>query len=47
MEGVCVTNCVFVNVVVILARAEATVILFNEEKGRHLWGIRGVNLASS
>ena len=46
-KGVCVTDCVFVNIAVILTRAEATVLLFNEAEGRCLWGIEGADLASS
>ena len=38
---------VFINVVVVLARAEATVFLFDEEEGGRLWEIGGVDFASS
>ena len=37
---------VFVNVAVVLARVEATIFLLDEEEGRCLWGVGGVDLAS-
>ena len=46
-KGVCITDCVFINVVVILTRAEATILFFNEEEGRCLWGVEKADLASS
>ena len=45
-EGVCVADCVFINVVVILIGAEATVLLLNKEEKRCLWGIGGADLGS-
>ena len=43
-KGVCITDCVFVNIAVILTRAEVTILLFSKEEGRCLWGIGGVDL---
>ena len=43
-KGVCIMDCVFVNIAVILTRAEVTILLFNKEEGRCLWGIGGVDL---
>ena len=45
-KGVCVTDCVFVNISVVLTGVEATILLFNKEERRCLWGIGGADLAS-
>ena len=46
-KGICITDCVFIDIAVILARTKATIFLFNEEEGGCLWGIRGADFASS
>ena len=38
-KGICIADCVFINVAVVLTGTEATVLLFNKEKRGHLWGI--------
>ena len=38
-EGVCIMDCVFVNIVIVLTGAETTVLLFNKEERGCLWGI--------
>ena len=38
-EGVCITDCVFVDIVIILTRTETTVFLFNKKEGGCLWEI--------
>ena len=40
-------NYVFVNIAVVLTGAEATILLFDKEERRCLWGIGGVDFASS
>ena len=46
-KEVCVMDCVFINIVVVLTGAEATILLFNKEERRCLWGIGGADFASS
>ena len=38
-EGICIADCVFVNIAVVLTRVEATILLFNKEERGCLWGI--------
>ena len=38
-KEVCVANSVFVDIVIVLTRAETTILLFNKEEGGCLWGI--------
>ena len=38
-KRVCITDCVFVNIAVVLTGAETTVFLFNKEERRCLWRI--------
>ena len=38
---------VFVNIVVVLAREKAIIFLLDEEEGGCLWGVGGVDFASS
>ena len=45
-KGVGVTSGMFVEVVVVLARAEFAVLLFDKEEGGHLGGVGGVDLSS-
>ena len=38
-ERICITDCVFINIAVVLTGVEATVLLFNKEERRCLWEI--------
>ena len=46
-KGVCITDSVFINTAVVLARAEATIFLLDKEEGEHLWGVGRTDLISS
>ena len=38
-EGVCIVNHVFIDITIVLTRADTTILLFNEEEEGCLWGI--------
>ena len=38
-ERVCIVNHVFIDIAIVLTRADTTILLFNEEEGGCLWGI--------
>ena len=46
-KGVCVTDSVFINVAVVLARAKAIIFLLDKKEGECLWGVEGADFASS
>ena len=45
-KRVCITDSVFIDVVIVLTGSEATVLLFDKEERGCLWGVRGANFAS-
>ena len=45
-KGVCITDSVFIDIAVVLARAKTTILLFDKEEGGCLWGIQRMNFAS-
>ena len=44
-KRVCITNSVFIDVVIVLTGSEATVLLFDKEERGCLWEVEGVNFA--
>ena len=38
-KGICITYCVLINIVRVLAGTKTTIFLFNEKEGECLWGV--------
>ena len=38
-EGICIADCVFINIAVILTGVKTAILLFNEEEGGCLWRV--------
>ena len=37
-KGICISDCVFIDIAVVLTGAETTIPFLNKEEGRRLWG---------
>ena len=44
-ERVCITDGMFIDIVIVLTGSEAAIFLFGKEERGHLWRVRGANFA--